>query len=256
MSTYTPYQTGMTTGGSWSYIGSLSPNPDAPSTYDDSIDFEGFAAGIYTYRYTVTLDGETHTADVAIEWQGDGSAPVNDECDGAKFVSGIIDCPINATVNYNTAKQCVFGIAAPSDSGEAIPKSWALSGYGGDLWYRFIPPNCNVGYTMSVTTSGGGTISDANGVAMAVYFGNCDSLNDVTSGSSDSNSGDLSLTFSVPANNTNVYYVRIASVTSGTGSLSVECTNECVNTGSSVTLYSVAYPNDEDAALGGVGQRT
>ena len=253
MSTYAPFQTGMTTGGTWTYVGTPSPNPAPPATYDAAIDFAGFAAGLYTYRYTVTNGSDTHSIDVIIEWQGDGTAPSNDVCAGSRFISGFVSCPVSASETFDTSKPCAVLVAAPTDSGVALPAQWTLPSYTGDLWYRINPPSCVDSYQLTVSLSGAGNGNDAQGVAVAVYSNNCSSLVLQEAETGNSNATSVDVTVTVPANVTGSYYIRVASGTAGAGIVTVECTGTCEASGTTTLLYFTSYVDDDDASNGGVG---
>ena len=244
--TTTLFQAGMTTGGTWTYVGTLSPAPSPPGTHNGSIDFDTYASGEYVYRYTIPSG---HTADVTVNWQGVTVAPINDDCDGAIFISGLQICPGTATINGDNRADCENHIKAPTDSGETAPASWAAPAYVGDLWYKFTAPVCQNAYQVSVAVQGSGTTSDALGVAIQAFRGDCDTLVPITDSGSQSNSNYTAIQFQVPALQAELYYVRVVSVTAGTFSLQLSCASACVP-GSAINLEY--WPDDDTAATNGI----
>ncbi len=244
--TTTLFQSGMTTGGTWTYVGTLSPAPSPPGTYNGSVNFNTYAAGEYIYRYTIASG---HTADVTVNWQGDTIAPVNDDCAGAIFLSGLQECPGTATVAGDNRASCENHIKAPTDSGETAPDSWTYPTYIGDVWYKFTAPVCQSAYQVAVTVQGSGTTSDALGVAIQVFRGTCDALVSIADSASQSNSNYTAVQFTVPAIQAELYYVRVVSVTAGTFDLQLSCVAACTP-GSATNLEY--WPDDDTAGANGI----
>lgn len=246
---YTPYQTGMTTGGSWSYVSGPVSAPAAPGTYNGSIDFATYAPGFYTYRYTVTSGSVTHTTDVTINWQGDGVAPANDVCAGARNITGLETCPDTTTLNISTAKDCAAQVSAPTDSGVSEPAAWSLSSYSGDVWYKITPPVCSSDYTLAIDIAGQGTSDDARGVAVEVLIGSCGSLTSIAAASANSNETEIGVQVNVPHNTSQTYYIRVVAYTGGRSTLTVACNSEC---SPGIPITNAFYASDAAAAAGGV----
>jgi len=235
------FQSGMTIGGTWTYVGDLVPSPTPPATYDQAISFSGFVAGEYVYQYQVTQGGVTHSCEVTVAWSGDGIAPTNDLQSGSRQVPGITDCPSSGNITLVNLRQCIAGVAAPTDSGRAHPASWTLPSYTGDLWYTMVPPSCERSYNMQISIEGQGNGNDAMGVALEVINANGDIL---AHGSANSNETELTLLVNVPAGNLLRYYIRVVSHVAGGMILTVECSNQCSTTTTITTTYPRAFPND------------
>ncbi len=244
--TIIPYQSGMTTGGSWTYVGTLSPAPSPPGTYNGSIDFAGYNPGLYVYRYTIPAG---HSADITINWQGTAIAPVNDACAGGTFISGLLVCPGTTTLTGSNLENCAQNVKSPTDSGVTKPASWTYASYVGDLWYKFTAPVCQSAYQLSVTVQGTGTSTDALGIALQVFRGSCSSLSSITDTGSTNNTSYAALQFQIPALQVETYYLRVASVTAGNFSIGLACTSSCTP-GNAVNIDF--YPDDETAGLNGV----
>lgn len=246
---YTPYQAGMTTGGTWSYVSGPTLYPTAPATYDGDIDFATYDPGFYTYRYMVTSGTVTHTTDVTINWQGDGVAPANDTCAGARNITGLVTCPGTTTINISTAKDCAGQVSAPTDSGVSEPAEWTLSSYSGDVWYKIVPPVCSSDYTLAIDLAGQDTSDDAQGVAMQVLIGSCGSLTSIAAASANSNETEIGVQVNVPHNTSQTYYIRVVAYSAGRSTLTVACNSECAP---GIPVTNAFYASDAAAGAGGI----
>lgn len=245
--TIVPYNllTGANTGGTWSYVGTVSPNPAAPGTYNGSIDFAGYAAGTYTYRYTVTSGALSDTADVDILWNGVSVAPVNNACAGATMISGLQTCPSNTVFLTTNAQNCEQLLQAPTDSGVTEPASWIYT-YGGDLWFKFIPPVCSASYQVQVQIQ---SIDTAAGFAVQVLRGTCNALESVVDSNSSVNATSVGVEVFVPAIQAIQYFVRVVSVTPGAFSITLSCSTACDHANAANLEY---WPSDEVAGTNGI----
>lgn len=246
---YAPFETGMTTGGTWSYVSGPSTYPTAPATYDAEIDFSSYDPGYYTYRYTVTSGGQTSTMDITIHWQGDGVAPANDACAGARNITGILTCPGTTSLNISTAKDCAGQVSAPTDSGVTEPSEWTLSSYSGDIWFKITPPVCSSDYQLNIDIAGQGTSSDAKGVAVEVLIGTCGSLTSIAAASANSNETAIGVQVNVPHNTSQSYFIRVVAYTGGLSVLTVACNSEC---SPGIPVTNSFYASDAAAAAGGI----
>ncbi len=114
------------TGGTWSYVGTTTPFPPAPNTYNGSIDFAGYSPGLYVYRYTKTTSGVTATADVAITWQGSSPARINDTCTTAFEIPGTLVKPFTIVVADDNRGICPDQKAPSLPSPADYPAQWYL----------------------------------------------------------------------------------------------------------------------------------
>lgn len=156
---------GASTSGTWSRV---SPSgPPAPSAYNSSIDFSGYAVDDYVYRYTI---GDS-TADVTVDWQGVAPARVNGTCDTAMYLTGVEYPPFVITVSDTTMNTCgPKGQQEPSDSESPVPTTWNQGTYVGDLWYSFLFTAQPSLYTLMFEVSGEAYgSSGVYGPAIAVY---------------------------------------------------------------------------------------
>jgi len=220
--------TGADTGGTWSYVGTTTPYPPAPNTYNGSIDFTGYVAGLYTYRYTKTTSGVTSTADVAITWRGSSPVRTNDTCATAFEIPGTLIKPFIIVVADDNRSLCP-DLKAPSiPSPLDYPAQWNQGTYSGDLWYKLSLPVRTVSYILEVSVS---SVSYAQsiaalGIGLQVFTNstsvNCN--NDVSFGAVTSSKDSNSCTLLIPiASGQNpLVRFRIASITTGKYNITVK----------------------------------
>jgi hypothetical protein len=209
------------TGGTWSYVGTTTPFPPAPNTYNGSIDFAGYSPGLYVYRYTKTTSGVTATADVAITWQGSSPARINDTCTTAFEIPGTLVKPFTIVVQDDNRSICP-NLKAPSLPSPAdYPAQWNQGTYSGDLWYKLYLPAKFYNYMLEITVDSStySLTTAAQGVALQVYkntlSANC--VDDELFGSITASKTNKSCTLKVPicADLATLVRFRIASITPG-----------------------------------------
>jgi hypothetical protein len=160
------------TTGTWSFVGTQTSYPPAPSVYDDPVDFSGYDPGIYVYRYTVTVSSVTHTALANVVWQGDTPARTNDVCADYFEIPGttIPNTAFEVVVEDDNAYRCsVLTLPSIPDPGD-YPANWNQGVYTGDLWYGFkLPPKGSV-YNIGVLISSEDFTDDLAARGFAVQF--------------------------------------------------------------------------------------
>lgn len=224
--------TGATTGGTWIFDSGPTLHPAPPGTYNGSIDFSGYASGVYVYKYTV---GGTSSF-VTVTWSGDGSPRLNEFCNGAYSLGGFNTSPFNSsTVADDSRGPCDTGLAPPIISTRPNPNSWSQASvtYSGDLWYKATVPSCSLGYTVNVTVSAVGYANPAKGIALEVYTA-CPGDNCGVSIASQSTSSNLMQTsvqaaISIPPTHLIDVYIRVVSQQSGQYDVSISSDFVCVN---------------------------
>lgn len=129
-----------TTGGTWSYTGSGSTGvaplpPDPPALYDDELDFDGVAAGTYTYKYTVSEVG-CDDAETTLTINVFKAIPVkNDECSTPRIMVFPYNGGTSITYNQTLDSDCP-GTTAPTLSAIDLPTEWDGIDVGVDIWYK------------------------------------------------------------------------------------------------------------------------
>lgn len=126
---------GATTGGTWSYVGTITPAPTAPVTYNGTADFTGLTtAGDYEFKYEVTSGGVT-TSNIYTVAYDIYDTRTNDTCSTPINIVTFPGYPFLVEVEDNLAAACP-GCESPTDSGTAIPSEWGSGAPFRDLWYR------------------------------------------------------------------------------------------------------------------------
>lgn len=220
--------TGADINGTWSYVGTTTPHPPAPNTYNGTIDFAGYAAGLYTYRYTKTTSGVTATADVAITWRGSSPVRTNDTCTTAFEIPGTLVKPFTIVVQDDNRALCP-DLKAPSiPSPTDYPAQWNQGTYSGDLWYKLSLPVRTVSYVLEVSVSSA-NYSDAiaaKGIGLQVYTNSTSTScnNDVAFGAVTSSKDANSCTILIPISSGQGPLVRfrITSITTGNYNITVK----------------------------------
>lgn len=234
-STITLYDqlTGATTGGTWTYNSGPLPNPSPPGTYNGVIDFAGFAAGNYEYKYRVTAPGLEHEAFVLVSWTGDGEDRLNEGCETAYNLGSFNVSPFSGVASDDSRGVCVTGLLEPTISGLAIPGEWGSVTYGGDLFYKIKVPSCTVGYTVTVTVSGATYPNPAKGIALQIYTAcrenDCGVATRQASAAGNMMQTSISAAILIPAASGQTLYIRVASQMLGQFDVTVSSDFECTN---------------------------
>lgn len=214
---------GITELGTWTYTGATAPNPVAPGTWDGIVDFTGFADGNYEYTYTVTsLTGCTDIS-VTVIVLGTSLTLSNDECLGG--LSNFLDVTHDSRVYTNQdMKGTCPGTAAATLTATAIPASWGIATYVGDMWYQ-------IDVEVATGTALFGVTVDSSAYAIgeqlinpviASYTGSCAVLvieDDVTSTSSTQ-----AIMNNVLAVGSYSYFIRVGGTQNNTGKFTITFT--------------------------------
>lgn len=137
--------------GTWAYTGTVSPAPAAPATYDGTVDFSGYATGLYEYTYTTTILNKT--VKVSIDWIADGEDRIHN------VYTGAITIPLNTISNIqefyadNNLDYCDSGgfnkPTATSTTLFDLP-TYFPANISGDLWYQVEFPVCLEAYEVNL----------------------------------------------------------------------------------------------------------
>jgi hypothetical protein len=220
--------TGADIGGTWSYVGTQTPYPPAPNTYNGTVDFAGYTPGLYTYRYTKTTSGVTSTADVAITWRGSSPARINDTCSTAFEIPGTLVKPFTIVVQDDNRSICP-DLKAPSiPSPTDYPTQWNQGTYSGDLWYKFALPVRNYNYTLEVSVSSA-NYSDAiaaKGIGLQVYTNststNCANDVSIAAVTSAKNANSCTILIPIASGQSPLVRFRVASITTGNYNITIK----------------------------------
>lgn len=149
--------------GTWAYTGTTTPNPAAPSTYNGTIDFTGYATGIYEYTYTTP---GSKTVKVTVDWIADGVDRIHNVYTGALTIPITTISNINEVYTDNNLDYCDNGFNKPTTTSTAIfdLPTYFPSNISGDLWYQILLPVCLEAYEVNVTIS-----SDLVGVGLIIH---------------------------------------------------------------------------------------
>lgn len=207
--------------GTWSFVGTQVSFPAAPLTYNGSVNFNTYSPGDYTYRYTKTTNGVTHTSDVTVTWRGSSPARQNDTCATAFNLQNATGKLFDIVVEDDNRDTCPDAKAPSIPSPSDYPSTWNQGTYTGDLWYECKMPLKEYTYTLEVDVSSveyTDTIA-ALGLAVQIYSNtistNCSDNVSVVTGASLKSSKRCKLIYAIPANTSPLIKVRIASTTPG-----------------------------------------
>lgn len=207
--------------GTWSFVGTQVSFPAAPLTYNGSVNFSTYSPGDYTYRYTKTTNGVTHTSDVTVTWRGSSPARQNDTCATAFIIPVIPDRLFNIILEDDNRDTCPDAKAPSIPSPSDYPVAWNQGTYTGDLWYRVQVPSKEYTYSfeLEVSSISYSDESAALGLAVQVFKNttgdNCANDTSVISVASTPNSKSCKIRVDVPANTSQLMRFRVASITAG-----------------------------------------
>jgi hypothetical protein len=223
------------TTGTWSYVGVGSTGlpplpPDPPSNYDDDVTFEdGVAEGTYVYQYSADGSQPECTHNTLLTFvKEEQVVPINDDCAGAKGIFFPYGGGVNSRTQETNVESCP-GIAAPADSGIAIPAPWGSGTFVGDLWYRvtYNPNNNPPGQQpIAMNISVDGTAYGASGIIqplIAVYEDCAGTLVQAEPSPPPNNQVVNTVIDSVFASSF-TYYIRVACLEGNQGMFDVEIT--------------------------------
>lgn len=204
-----------TPGGVWTLESNTGPL--APTTYNGTVNFLGFLAGDYIYKYTVTVGTLVDTSLVTITWNGSAPNRVNDTCDNALFISDLTVAGDIITSDNNTS-ECPYYKSPNKPDPLDYPTIWNQGEYTGDLWYYFKADMRNSLYNMTIQVDSENYLGIASGFGIQVYTSttlNCSAKTLVGSKAVALNS--TTLNYSVPiAPGTSPYIIfRVVSVVPG-----------------------------------------
>lgn len=206
MATVTPYNDlngTVTTGGTWTLVSG--PGPAAPGAWNGTMNFMGTTDGVSVYSYEVTASTCSHTSYLTYN-SITPDTRVNDACAGSITVSN------SNTALYND-ERCP-GMAAPTDSGVALPTAWA--GLQPDIWYKYLVPTSTTDVDLEIIIDGSPYSDGIYQPMVAVYSGTCGGLTEEDSVVGGASSATVNATV-LSAATPEILYIRIASTTGNAG---------------------------------------
>lgn len=212
-----------TAGGTWTDTGTLT-GPTAPVLWDGTIDFSGFADGLYEYTYTVTPVGTGDDAVAVVTINVSTGIPLNnDECAGALASLIREDGTTSATKsNQSMAGDCGSGgQVAATDSGETIPGTWPAGTYS-DMWYYLTVEISSATAELAITVDSSAYSSPLINPTIAVYSGTCGAL--VLETSVGPASTNVAATSQILTTGTYDFYVRVGGLTANKGKFTITYT--------------------------------
>lgn len=144
---------GASTGGTWTYVGTLTPAPTPPVTYNGTADFSSVTnAGDYPFKYEVTSGSVTTSKvyTVAFDFFDDRT---NDNCANSVTVVTLPGIPFLTTHSDSLNAECP-GCEEPTDSGFAVPTEWGAGAPFKDLWYQALLSASASTYYVAVIVDG------------------------------------------------------------------------------------------------------
>lgn len=215
-----------TTGGTWSYIGSLVSYPTPPASYNGTMDTTAFKSGIYVYKYDVTSGSCSSSITYTLTLKNSKKS-FNDECSGATSIATHNLTTIGTTTRTNyylsDTDYCTNddAVQAATLSVNTQPTNWN-SEPTSDLWYKFsLPQGTTSTFSIAVevdSTSYG--VNPLEDIYVALYTGTCGGLTLV-----DSVVGNdiVTVPYEIADSNTiPVMYIRIGTVNGGYFNLSIK----------------------------------
>ena len=136
--------------GTWAYTGTTSPAPTAPSTYNGTVDFTGYATGIYEYTYTTPGN---KTVKVTIDLISDGEERIHNVYTGAITIPLPTISNIQAFYADNNLDTCDSGgFVKPTLTSNSLfdLPTYFPANISGDLWYQVELPVCKEAYEVNL----------------------------------------------------------------------------------------------------------
>ena len=214
-----------TTGGTWAYVGTTSPAPPAPATYNGNVDFSGYAEGDYTYEYTVNcspINNEEDTSQITVT-VGTQIPHTYPDCSSAynAFIP-TNDGSLYEIENLTTGGTCP-GMELAGCSGVANAANWPSTFVcGDDVWIRL---SINVDTapqtgTLSVGVNSSNYTSPITQPHIAIYTA-C-ATTDIASAGPLSNTHTLvSSQITISSGNSDIY-IRVASLGPNSGDFTLQ----------------------------------
>lgn len=226
--TVTPYDLlgdPKTTGGTWSYTGSITPAPSAPGTHDGTIDFTGFdVTGDYTYEYTVTGTGCSDTQEITITVY-DHTTLKNDDCETSTTIS-THNIGLTGSTTYTGASGSDTGVCPGTSpatlSGVALPTAWP-GAVAFDVWYDvyvFLDASTTSNITVTIDSSfyGSQALTEPNLALYTTTDGACTGLVFQTGTAGDTYTAQANVTL----NDINTFlYIRVGALAGDGGKFDI-----------------------------------
>ena len=220
----------VTPSGTWTNLGTASPSPSAPGTYNGDITFtQGtHAAGTHTYRYTVVSGSASDTADVEVTFITH-TVPTNNECSGATSIT-FSGRGANTSLTDLTLAEACPGNAAATLSVTALPSAWGAYSFTSDVWYTFTATAyydtismTYVDYPILVSINGAnyGTDEGIYAPAIAIYDGTCGALVERSAALASSSTQSISAQANMSGSTSKTYFVRVSSITGYEGKYAI-----------------------------------
>lgn len=225
-------------GGTWTRVST--GGPAAPALYNGVVDFYNYLPSDYVYRYSVTYNNVTDTSEVTVSWQGVAPDRVNDICDTAKYISGVEDPGITATISDSNLADCPNLKAPTIPNPIDYPTVWNQGTYTGDLWYYMKPGQRDLIYTVNIVVDSINYTNGAAGFAIEVYTSNtfdCDPKTLIGRQVANKNSDELKYSFLIAPGTSPYVFFRVVSITAGEYDITVTTSGEVITTSNSVTRY-------------------
>lgn len=216
--------------GTWSFVGTQVSYPAAPVTYNGSVNFNTYSPGDYTYRYTKTTNGVTHTSDVTVTWRGSSPPRQNDTCATSFSIPVVPDRLFNIVLEDDNRDTCPDAKAPSIPNPIDYPATWNQGTYTGDLWYSVQVPAKPYSYGFEVELNSTSYTDDQAGLGLAIQVyknttdQNCANDVSVLSASSQPNSKSCKVLVNIPANVGQLMRFRVASTKAGFYRLIVKTT--------------------------------
>lgn len=220
----------VTPSGTWTNLGTASPSPSAPGTYNGDITFtQGtHAAGTHTYRYTVVSGSASDTADVEVTFITH-TVPTNNECAGATAIT-FSGRGANTSLTDLTLAEACPGNAAATLSVTALPSAWGAYSFTSDVWYTFTATAyydtismAYVDYPILVSINGAnyGTDEGIYAPAIAIYDGTCGALVERSAALASTSTQSISAQANMSGSTSKTYFVRVSSITGYEGKYAI-----------------------------------
>jgi len=213
--------------GTWAYTGTTTPNPAAPASYNGTVDFTGYATGIYEYTYTTP---GSKTVKVTVDWVADGVDRVHNVYTGALTIPITSISNIQEIYADNNLDYCDSGFNKPTTTSTTLfdLPSYFPSGISGDLWYQILLPVCKEAYEVSVSvTKAGPTLG--TGLVIHTYYPDINiTAAKLVKTSSFNNSGlTASASFGVDAKARVVAFIRVFTQGLDTYTINIQSGHTC-----------------------------
>lgn len=219
---------GATTGGVWTYTGTLGTFPTPPVLHDDPLDFTGMTKNLaYEYTYTLTSGSCSDSAKVTI-YAYDYSVTQNFIC--SKSANAGIT-PTTSDVNYTfinqtNAASCPGPGAPIFETAIAVPAAWQSptdTDYAGDLWYK-VTVSTAASSTLIVEANSSGYAGDAMIYPNIAVYDACATGNLLQAFAPGTTQFYTSGVINIVGATSTTYYIRVASLLENAGKFNLKLT--------------------------------